>query len=174
MRMIDLGQAITILANFGVIAGIVFLGVQINQSNHLARAATRNDVAQSVAGLIRDNNTTEIVELSLELRDNPAALTEAERRKLFQNFQVQFRTWENIHYQYRMGLFDQAEFDAERSVWAGNFEDDLQQELPLFVFTWCRTRAVMSPIFRSEVDALLPTEACAEVNERMRQFPLNR
>ena len=35
MKKIDLGQTITILANVGVIAGIVFLGIELQQNNEL-------------------------------------------------------------------------------------------------------------------------------------------
>jgi len=38
LKKIDLGQAITILANVGVIAGIVFLGVELRQNNELLTA----------------------------------------------------------------------------------------------------------------------------------------
>jgi hypothetical protein len=38
MRKIDLGQTIAILANLGVIAGIVFLGVELQQNNRLLSA----------------------------------------------------------------------------------------------------------------------------------------
>ncbi len=37
MRKVDLGQALGILANFGVIAGIVFLGYELRQNNELMR-----------------------------------------------------------------------------------------------------------------------------------------
>jgi hypothetical protein len=43
MKKIDLGQTITILANIGVIAGIVFLAVELNQNNQLLEAQTRRD-----------------------------------------------------------------------------------------------------------------------------------
>ncbi len=33
MKKLDLGQTITILANVGVIAGIVFLGYELRQNN---------------------------------------------------------------------------------------------------------------------------------------------
>ncbi len=35
MRRTELGQTIGVLANFGVIAGIVFLAIEINQNNAL-------------------------------------------------------------------------------------------------------------------------------------------
>ncbi len=38
MKKIDLGQAVGILANAGVIAGIVFLGMGLHQNNELVVA----------------------------------------------------------------------------------------------------------------------------------------
>ncbi len=38
MNKINLGQTITILANLGVIAGIVFLGLELRQNNELVVA----------------------------------------------------------------------------------------------------------------------------------------
>ena len=39
MKKLDLGQIITILANIGVIAGIVLLAVELDQNNRLIEAA---------------------------------------------------------------------------------------------------------------------------------------
>ena len=41
MKKIDLGQTIRILANIGVIAGIVFLGLELQQNNELLRSQIR-------------------------------------------------------------------------------------------------------------------------------------
>jgi len=41
LKKIELGQTITILANFGVIAGIVFLGIELQQNNDLMEAQAR-------------------------------------------------------------------------------------------------------------------------------------
>ncbi len=38
MKKIDLGQAVTLLANIGVIAGIVFLGFELRQNNQILMA----------------------------------------------------------------------------------------------------------------------------------------
>ena len=40
MKSLDLGQTLTILANFGVIAGIVFLAFELRQGNQLLVAQT--------------------------------------------------------------------------------------------------------------------------------------
>ncbi len=50
MKKIDLGQSITILANVGVLAGIVFLGIEIRDSNTQAQIATLQDVTDQFAG----------------------------------------------------------------------------------------------------------------------------
>jgi hypothetical protein len=56
-KKIDLGQAINTLANIGVILGIVFLALEINQNNRLLRAQAassmvdaRNEVRTLIVG----------------------------------------------------------------------------------------------------------------------------
>ena len=41
MKKIDLGQRISILANLGVIAGIVFLGIEVRQNNDALNSQSR-------------------------------------------------------------------------------------------------------------------------------------
>ena len=43
MKKIDVGQGITILANIGVIAGILFLAVELQQNNKLLEAQARSE-----------------------------------------------------------------------------------------------------------------------------------
>ena len=43
MTKIDLGRTISILANIGVIAGIVFLGLELQQNNVLSAGVRRVD-----------------------------------------------------------------------------------------------------------------------------------
>ena len=47
MKKIDLGQTITILANVGVIAGIVFLAIELRQNNEYMAANARYDLLQN-------------------------------------------------------------------------------------------------------------------------------
>ena len=49
MKKIDIGQALAILANVGVIAGIVFLGIEIRDSNTQATIATTISVSGQLA-----------------------------------------------------------------------------------------------------------------------------
>jgi len=65
MSKIDLGQTIAILANMGVIAGIVFLGLELRQNNELldaqARTASTQVRLESQRLLIGDHNVAGLV-----------------------------------------------------------------------------------------------------------------
>jgi hypothetical protein len=88
MKKIDLGQTITILANVGVITGIVFLAVELNQNNALLESEARatrvqirsdawNRLAQSpeiVALLVKDRGGEALSEEE-ELRLNAYWMT---------------------------------------------------------------------------------------------------
>ncbi len=45
MRKINVGQTVGILANVGVIAGIVFLVFELQQNREMMRAQTRNELS---------------------------------------------------------------------------------------------------------------------------------
>lgn len=60
-----------------------------------------------------------------------------------------FRLWENTHYQYRNGLFDDDEFEADLEVW----RDSMQ--LPEFRRHWQARRLTYSQSFRDEIDKLV-------------------
>ncbi len=58
MKKIDLGQTITILANIGVLAGIIFLGVELQQNNELMAAQARFNrlsIATESATILAEN-----------------------------------------------------------------------------------------------------------------------
>ena len=48
MKKIELGQMITVLANIGVIAGILFLGYELRQNTLVSRAAALQSIAEKI------------------------------------------------------------------------------------------------------------------------------
>ena len=69
MKKIDLGQTITILANVGVIAGIVFLAVELQQNNEMIRGQTRSQLARDVIDLF-ETNRNDGTYADIQLRGN--------------------------------------------------------------------------------------------------------
>jgi hypothetical protein len=79
MKRIDVGQTITILANLGVIAGIVFLAAEISQSNRIAIRDARSELTERTYELqsaILHNPET--AELMVKLGEKQAKLTPQE------------------------------------------------------------------------------------------------
>jgi hypothetical protein len=69
LKNFDLGQAIAILANVGVIAGIVFLAVEIRQNNELMAAQARQ---------VSFENNRQFAEYLFENRDLAEVLAKVE------------------------------------------------------------------------------------------------
>jgi hypothetical protein len=82
MKKIDLGQTITILANIGVILGIVFLAVELSQNNEELASQTRANIYQMRADLQTDyiNNVGGIADIYTKLQSGEAlSVTESNR-----------------------------------------------------------------------------------------------
>ena len=83
MKKLDLGQTITILANLGVIAGIVFLGIELRQNNQLMETVARQARNQRLIEINRDIYTVPgFAELLVKV-GRSEALTEVEEHKLY-------------------------------------------------------------------------------------------
>ena len=91
MKKIDLSQFIQIIANVGVIAGIIFLGVEINQNSEMMTAQTRNAIAQSVIENIKMGMDPRLVDAYLKSVRHDA-LSEEEVFLLDQLANATFRT----------------------------------------------------------------------------------
>lgn len=113
MKKIDLGQAIGIVANLGVIAGIVFLAIEIRQNNSQLAAQTQNTLFELRADIQRDfiNNVGGIAEMVMkEQRGEP--LTDLERVRLGSRKRHMIRTFEYMYRTDPDGLSLQLNFFA--------------------------------------------------------------
>ena len=76
----------------------------------------------------------------------------------FRNQQVAMhRSWENVHYQYRNGLYDEAEFASHKKVWAV-----IMNGKPARLSFWCERRQTYSPEYRAELEGMLEDLDCNE------------
>ena len=98
MKKIDVGQTVTILANAGVIAGILLLAYELRQNNELMEAEARFNrlsLITEAQGALVDN--PDLAELFVKL-SNGDDLTQGEGVRLRSYFQMVFR---NQEWQYR-------------------------------------------------------------------------
>jgi len=147
---------LTLGANIGVLIGIILLVVELDQNREMIRAQTRNDISQQlsnrlllVASNSKLNSVTRRARLGMEL-------SEDEERQVYLYQIANLRDWENMHYQYRQGMFDEIEFEAEKTSWQFVLSGNKR-----FATTWCLTRQNFSPEFSAEIDSLFPDDICA-------------
>ena len=150
---------ITLGANLGVLIGIFLLIVELQQNREMMRAQTRADIAAMTIDHFH------VVATDLELADilRRARLGEElgdteSTRYLFYTLAT-FRTFENVHYQYRLGLFDESEFAGELL----GFQQLVTGSVGL-TRHWCQFRVVTSKDFRVQVDSVFDNLNCDELS----------
>lgn len=148
-------RRLSILANVGVIAGIVLLGFELGQTRDLMRAQTRHQLSTAIVGhlLVLAENP----QLAGVMRRGDAGeeLSPDEAYQYDNRSRALFRYWEDVHYQYREGLYDGVEFASQRDAWAGYLGASRGAAT-----AWCGMRAEFSPEFRSELDGVLSAFRC--------------
>lgn len=149
MKKIDLGQSLNTLANVGVIAGIAFLVLELDQTNEMVRSQTRAGITEATIRNIEMYREPRIMSAYMRARSGES-LTAEEEYLLDSSSNATLRMWENNYYQYEAGLFDSSEFDADLAVW----RTILSQE-PEFVRHWRERRMGYSAGFREVIDQIL-------------------
>ena len=98
MKRVGIGQAIQVAANMGVIAGIVFLALEIRQNSDLLSSQARFNNIQNqmsfAAMLVADGELTELIARAMQ----GAEISAGEQLRLRQMLILMLGTWE---YEYR-------------------------------------------------------------------------
>jgi len=120
MNFDKLNQWIMTAANVGVLAGIVFLGVEIQQNTTMVRAQTRDAMTEKQIAYYELNiNNIEAANIFRNIENaSEVDRTSNEYRQFTLITLAQLRMWENELYQYRQGLFDLQELESRRRFWA--------------------------------------------------------
>ena len=142
-----------IVANLAVIAGIVFLAMEIRQNTQAIRAQTRDSVTAKqmeyygwvatnpeLARVLAKGNSLGLSGLDTEL---------GERHMYTYGVQGILREYENSYYQYEEGLFTTEEFEVRLDRWKTGMATKGWQEV------WAGARLAFAPRFRAEIDRIV-------------------
>ena len=155
MKKIELGQALGILANVGVLFGILLLVYELTQNREMMRAQTRNELSRGLTELLGGTNLNgELADIIIRA-NHGEDLTDRESFMLGTRNELVIRYWENVHYQYRLGMYDESEFSRHRDT----MEAVIAENLSLADF-WCRERMLYSEPFMLMLDDLLVDNIC--------------
>ena len=150
-----LNSWLALVANLGVLIGLIVLIVEVQQNNTIAKAQMRSEIAQSAINNIGVNQTAEGIAIN-DKRSRGEELSPGERAWVRSFYRREFRAWENVHYQYRVGLYDENEMESYRYFWGNRASNCLD----MFAEFYFDNRAQFEPNFRAEMDAIFGAAGC--------------
>ena len=142
---------LNIFANLAVVGGIIFLGVEIRQNSQMMKAQVRNDITQNIFGSIDRALLPDVIEARLRLSNGEEPLPR-DALVLGLIIRATIRSFENTEYQYRMGLFDQTEYQAYVTFIESYFQN------PSTVDWWSQNREEFSEGLQQLIDSLIAHE----------------
>jgi len=146
VKKIDLGQTITILANVGVILGIAFLAIELNQNNELLRAQADYNYMQSrVAWRHRILFDPEYAEFRVRARNNELE-TEVDWARIQADYEATFL---QLQWQYGQLLDGNLAEDRDALVqrWQAEFRGLWNAPDTQFRATWSTFRTSLREDF---------------------------
>lgn len=124
--------------------------VELDQNRQMMQAQTRNELSMGIVGIqsgIAENS--ELARVIAKMRAGEP-LSPSETIQYINRELAMFRYWENVHYQYRMGLYDEMVFEKQKIAW-----DEYINANERTAEYWCSVRHMFSPLFAAELDSLL-------------------
>ncbi len=150
-----LARWLTIGANLGVLIGLILLIAELAQNRDMMRAQIRHDLAMGIVDLLQTPAENEQLAGVLLRGISGEELTPTELFQFELRTNALFRYWEDVHYQYRVGLYDDSEYSRQRDAWGASLKHSR-----LAVEYWCRVRQLYSPEFTLEMDGLITETPC--------------
>ena len=141
MKKLDLGQAISIFANVGVIAGLGLLAVELAQNNELLTAearSTRATVRNEIRSLYLENPN--LVEMLVKSQ-RQETLSEEEDIQLRFLMALTFNNFQYVYVEYREGLIEESDLGiiGWRSIY--------HHQYPGMPALWARIKNTYRPDF---------------------------
>lgn len=155
MNVDKLNGWLTFVTNIALLIGVVVVIYELQQNNLIARAQTRSEISRSTIESAAMYSSPEAIRLT-------AKFTKGEEFSIEDNvwlrtaWRREFRSWENVHYQYRLGLFDENEMESYRYFWQLRADDCSD----LFSGYYQELRMQLEPHFRSEMDRKFTAADC--------------
>ena len=155
MKADKINRWLTLGANIGVLLGILLLIFELDLNREMIKAQTRSEVSAQIADHLELIGSDPQLASLKRRGDAGEELSVDERSQYFLLFVANKRRWENMHYQYKRGMFDEQEFDAERAAWRRLINNNRS-----FPRSWCPIRQSFSPEFVLELEGLLEKDVC--------------
>lgn len=151
-----LNKWLSLGANLAVLIGIALLVFELQQNRQMVRAQTRAEISSELTNLLSQVAGDPQLASLIRRADNGEELTPDEANQYGHRSAAMFRYFENVHYQFRQGLYDESEYFAHKDAWRVFFAKSKTA-----AENWCNYREMVSPAFRAEIDSLMSENACS-------------
>ena len=160
MNSEKLNQWLTILANFGVLIGILFLIFEIRLNTLATQSQTRDSISEKQMQLYALQATSPELAAVVygAFREGTENLEPARRQMWFGYVETIFREHENALYQFEQGLFSAEDFSGR----VENMRDLIR--VSAIRRHWNARRDHYSPSLRAEIGRLLEEMETQEAN----------
>ena len=161
MKKLDSGQTISILANLGVISGIVFLAVEINQNTQATVAAASEELTNQSLEYFSLGMDNQVIARALHKDATGQELDSFERDQLQRHQYLNFRVFESAYLQYLRGFYDESEWDRYRRIIRSRLTTDRNARQ-----MWDDSLDTWTEEFSAEVNSILESsDAAVEADE---------
>lgn len=150
MKKTDIGQVIGVLANIGVLGGVIFLAVELRQNTQAVELTSAEGFLSGSSALdLRIAQDPELASLLLRTqREEP--LTDVEMLQLERWYYASLRQWETAQYLYSIGALDESLWLAYRHEIAG-----IMRRADLLTEYWKSNQESFTPAFNAAIESLL-------------------
>lgn len=153
---VRISSLISLAANIVTVVGLAIVVLQLYENQRMTRAQTRHELSSTIVTILSDTANNPQLASVIYRGSKGLPLTPVEQYQFEARSNALLRYWEDVHYQFRMGLYDEEEFDRHRDAWTATIRQNKG-----FAEYWCRVRQLYSPAFAAEMNRLLPSGACA-------------
>ena len=105
---------ISLAANIVTVVGLVIVVLQLYESQRMTRAQTRHELSSTIVTILSDTANNPQLASVIYRGSKGIPLTAVEQFQFELRSNALLRYWEDVHYQFRMGLYDVEEFDRHR------------------------------------------------------------
>lgn len=150
---------INVAASVGVILGILFLGLEIQQNTEMMRSQARDAITEKQMMFSEWVTTEPEMAAAIAAAAQGLDKMDPEHLIMYSYFMAGiWREWENSYYQFQQGLFDPEEFEPRIVRWHSQMQSRASRAL------WTTNRDWYAPGFRARVDAIVTDIERAENN----------
>ena len=152
MDMAKLNDWLQIVGFFGIIASLVFVGLEMQQSRQIAIADIYQQRTEMIIQVNSIRLTSEILHEARSKLEAGETLTSTEQDLLDSSWNPGLNYAENNHFQYQLGLLSEEQWLSTRNNWRERARN------PVFLEWWEGERASWRESFAQAVDELIEEE----------------